>query len=148
MIEDDHAGAISTAPLVSLGRHLPARTVHVQSFSKSHGPDLRLAAVGGADEVDRRLVARRLLGAGLVEPAAAVRAGRAARRPGHGRHRGRARTTYAERRGDLVDALHARGVGTTGTDGINLWVEVADEQAAASRSPPAASGRPPARRSW
>ena len=44
-----------------------------------------------------------------------------------------ARTAYARRRGDLTDALHARGVGTTGQDGINLWVDVADEQAAAYR---------------
>ena len=44
-----------------------------------------------------------------------------------------ARAAYARRRGDLTDALHARGVGTTGQDGINLWVEVADEQAAAYR---------------
>ena len=45
----------------------------------------------------------------------------------------RARTTYADRRSRLTDALHERGVGTAGQDGINLWVEVADEQAAAYR---------------
>jgi aspartate/methionine/tyrosine aminotransferase len=44
-----------------------------------------------------------------------------------------ARAAYARRRGDLTDALHARGVGTTGQDGINLWIEVADEQTAAFR---------------
>ena len=64
VFEDDHAGDISTSPLVSLGRHLPARTVLVQSFSKSFGPDLRLAAVGGPDDLLGELVARRLLGAG------------------------------------------------------------------------------------
>jgi DNA-binding transcriptional MocR family regulator len=45
----------------------------------------------------------------------------------------RARGAYAERRGRLVDALGTAGVSTSGRDGINLWVEVADEQAAAYR---------------
>ena len=133
VFEDDHAGDISTAPLVSLGRHLPARTVLVQSFSKSFGPDLRLAAVGGPDDLVGELVARRLLGAGwssrllqgallelLTTPAAA-----AVLRSAQAR--------YAARRAAVADALRARGVATTGNDGINLWVEVADEQAAAYR---------------
>ena len=89
VFEDDHAGDISTSPLVSLGRHLPARTVLVQSFSKSFGPDLRLAAVGGPDDLLGELVARRLLGAGLVEPPAAGGAARAAGRPRHRRDPGR-----------------------------------------------------------
>ena len=133
VFEDDHAGDISASPLASLGRHLPARTVLVQSFSKSYGPDLRLAAVGGPDDVVGDLVARRLLGAGwssrllqgallellTTEAEAGVLA--------------RARAAYAARRAAVAEALDARGVATTGSDGINLWVEVADEQTAAYR---------------
>jgi DNA-binding transcriptional MocR family regulator len=33
----------------------------------------------------------------------------------------------------LAGALHERGVVTTGNDGINLWVEVADEHTASHR---------------
>ena len=44
-----------------------------------------------------------------------------------------ARWTTAERGVHLVGALGTAGVATTGRDGINLWVEVADEQAAAYR---------------
>ena len=51
VVEDDHSYEISTAPLVSLGRWMPDRTVHIRSYSKSHGPDLRLAAVGGAGDL-------------------------------------------------------------------------------------------------
>ncbi len=131
VIEDDHAGDISTNPLVSLGTHLPDRTVLVQSFSKSHGPDLRLAAVGGAVDLVDELESRRLLGAGwssrllqgvLVE---LLTAGETAD------VLDRARQTYAARRAALTDALDGLGVATTGRDGINLWVEVADERAAA-----------------
>ena len=54
VVEDDSAGAISTAPDLSLGRWIPEQTVHVRSYSKSHGPDLRLAALGGPDRAAAR----------------------------------------------------------------------------------------------
>ena len=49
IVEDDHSGDIASGALHSLGAHLPQRVVHIRSYSKSHGPDLRLAAVGGAE---------------------------------------------------------------------------------------------------
>lgn len=130
VIEDDHAAALSTAPPVSLGAYLPDRTVHVRGFSKSHGPDLRLAAVGGAGEVVDRVVRGRLLGPAwssrllqtillslLTDQAAIDQVTRA-------------RTTYAERRRSLTAALNERGVAVTGTDGINMWLRVHDERSA------------------
>jgi DNA-binding transcriptional MocR family regulator len=128
VIEDDHSGAVAVAAPVSVMAHLPDRTVMIQSFSKSHGPDLRLAALGGPADIVEPLVARRHLGASwssrflqqllvgmLTDPAcvAAVE---------------RARTVYAERRSALLDALAARGVTASGRDGINLWVDVDDER--------------------
>ncbi len=64
VIEDDHSGAISTAPDVTLATWLPERVLHVRSFSKSHGPDLRIGALGGPRALVDRVVARRLLGPG------------------------------------------------------------------------------------
>ena len=64
VVEDDHAGDIATAPPVSLGTRLPDRTVHVSGFSKSHGPDLRLAALGGPAALITAVADRRLLGPG------------------------------------------------------------------------------------
>ena len=64
VIEDDHSGLISTEGDVTLGAHLPDRVVHVRSFSKSHGPDLRIAAVGGPRDLVDRIMARRMLGPG------------------------------------------------------------------------------------
>ncbi|WP_433059167.1 aminotransferase class I/II-fold pyridoxal phosphate-dependent enzyme [Dactylosporangium sp. CS-033363] len=130
VIEDDHAGAIATAPPVSLGRRLPDRTVHVVSFSKSHGPDLRLAAIGGPASVVTAVTDRRLLGPGwssrllqavllelLTNPATVLQVSQA-------------RDEYARRRTALLDALDARGVTATGADGINIWVAVANQQVA------------------
>ncbi|WP_127506953.1 aminotransferase class I/II-fold pyridoxal phosphate-dependent enzyme [Actinoplanes solisilvae] len=130
VVEDDHAGDIATAPPVSLGAHLPSRTVHVASFSKSHGPDLRLAAIGGPSSVIAAVADRRLLGPGwssrllqgvlldlLTDPSAIAQIAKA-------------RQAYATRRAALLSALHDRGVTATAADGINLWMAVDDQQIA------------------
>lgn len=130
VVEDDHAGDIATAPPVSLGVFLPERTVHVASFSKSHGPDLRLAAVGGPARVIGPVADRRLLGPGwssrllqgvlldlLTDPVAVAQTAKA-------------QQVYATRRAALLTALHERGVTATAADGINLWMTVDDQQIA------------------
>ncbi len=130
VVEDDSAGDVASSPLHSIGTHLPLRTVHVRSFSKSHGPDLRLAAVGGPAAVLDPVLERRLLGQGwtsrllqhllltLLTDDASVTAVR------------RARDEYARRRRLVVDGLRAHGVDLPAGDGLNLWLPVADEQAA------------------
>lgn len=133
VIEDDHCGMVSTSPLASLMQWLPDQVILIQSFSKSHGPDLRLAAVGGPDHLLRPAETRRRLGGGweswllqrillhmLTDPDAvhAVDV---------------ARETYAQRRADMVRACAARGLRTWGSDGLLLWVEVDNEAAAMRR---------------
>jgi DNA-binding transcriptional MocR family regulator len=130
VVEDDSAGDIAGTPMHSLGRWLPDRTVHIRSFAKSHGPDLRLAALGGPADLVDPLTERRLLGQGwssrllqlllldlLTDPdsVAAVAS---------------ARSTYARRRGLVSRGLRRAGLDVNGADGINLWLPVADEQAA------------------
>ncbi len=130
VVEDDHAGDIATAPAVSLGAHLPEQTVRIHSFSKSHGPDLRLAAVGGPAAVVARITDRRLLGPGwssrllqavlldlLTDEATVAQVEHA-------------RQEYARRRTSMLTALAARGATATADDGINMWLEVTDEQVA------------------
>ncbi|MFW2340774.1 MAG: aminotransferase class I/II-fold pyridoxal phosphate-dependent enzyme, partial [Acidimicrobiia bacterium] len=58
VIEDDHSGAVAGADLHTLGVYLPGQVVHIHSFSKAYGPDLRLAAVGGASEPIEGLIRR------------------------------------------------------------------------------------------
>lgn len=130
VVEDDHVGDIASAEPVSLGSYIPDQVTHISSFSKSHGPDLRLAAVGGPAEVIDAIDERRLLGPGwssrllqavlvdLLTDADSVAAVQVARR------------TYARRRQALSDRLREAGVTTMGADGINLWMEVAHEPTA------------------
>jgi DNA-binding transcriptional MocR family regulator len=133
IVEDDSAGAVASTPALSLGSTLPAQTLHVRSYSKSHGPDLRLAALGGTADLVDPLVDRRFLGQGwssrllqsllvdLLTHAASVRAVE------------RAQRTYAKRRASVVAALARLGVGVAGKDGLNIWLPVQDESAALLR---------------
>ena len=146
VVEDDSAGAIASAAPLSLGRWLPERVLHIRSFSKSHGPDLRLAAMSGPAARIDPITERRLLGQGwtsrllqavlveLLNDDAAVRQVDAARQE------------YARRRSALVGGLAEAGVPVTGTDGLNIWLPVQDEAAAlvhlAGRGIAAAAGSP------
>ena len=128
VIEDDHCGDISIADDVSIGQFLPERCVHIRSYSKSHGPDLRIAAIGGAAEVIDPIIARRMLGPGWTsrllqavlldllthaDPQEQVRT---------------ARIVYARRAAALREHLKDRGIHTSPGDGINVWVPVEDER--------------------
>lgn len=130
IIEDDHSADITGGRHVTFARHLPDRTVRVQSFSKSHGPDLRLAAVGGPRRILDPLIARRALGSGwssrLVQKLLLIML-RDPLTVAEVRH---ARAVYAQRRNLLVAELDRLGITTTGTDGINLWVSVMREREA------------------
>lgn len=130
VIEDDHSGDIVDAPPVSLGSWLPGQVLHIRSFSKSHGPDLRIAALGGPAELVEQIVARRILGPGWTS--------RMLQRMLHDlltdstsidqiRH---ARDVYRERQLALSNALRATGIESYTADGINLWLPVNDERAA------------------
>jgi DNA-binding transcriptional MocR family regulator len=146
VVEDDSAGGTPSGPPVSLGSLLPERTVLVRSFSKTHGPDLRLAAIGGPAGVVRPIVERRYLGQGwssrlvqsilldlLTEDSSRALVADA-------------QATYAARTAAMADALAERGVCVPGRDGINVWVPVAEQGAAllhlAAAGVRAASGDP------
>jgi DNA-binding transcriptional MocR family regulator len=133
VVEDDSAGAVAATALISLGQWIPDQVIHIRSFSKSHGPDLRLAAMGGPSDLLREIFHRRQLGQGwssrllqrvllslLTDPAAVADVDHA-------------RDEYTRRRGALVAALNARDVDVASGDGLNLWVPVHDESAAIVR---------------
>lgn len=133
VIEDDSACEVSSSELVSLGAFLPDRVIHIRSFSKSHGPDLRLAAMSGPEALLAPVRRARALGQGwtsrlLQRTLAALLVDDGARAAvAH------ARREYVRRRQLVVDRLEARGISVPGTDGLNIWVPVRDEAAAVLR---------------
>ena len=130
VVEDDHAGDIATAAPVSIGHELPGRTVHIRSFSKSHGPDLRLAAIGGPANLISAVADRRLLGPGWSSRLLQAVLFDLLTTPSTVDQVAAAREEYARRRTELRTELAARGVHASADDGINLWLAVADQQAA------------------
>lgn len=128
VVEDDHSAGVAGAPEVTLATWLPERVLHIRSFSKSHGPDLRIGALGGPRELVDRVVARRLLGPGwtsrmlqrllfdLLTHADSVATV------------ARAKSIYAARSASFTAALAARGVEIERADGINAWVPLAAER--------------------
>jgi len=130
VVEDDHSGDIAWFPVLSMGTYLPQRTVHIRSFSKSHGPDLRLAAIGGAGAVVDDVVDRRRLGPGWSSRLLQAVLVEMLRDPHTVATVGAARQEYHRRRVLLAALLHDRGLVTHGVDGINLWLDVADEHTA------------------
>jgi DNA-binding transcriptional MocR family regulator len=120
--------------------------VHIRSFSKSHGPDLRLAAVGGVGEIIETLASRRLLGPGWSSRILQAVLIELLRDPGTADTLAHAREVYQSRRQVLSDALSAAGVEHVDGDGLNLWMRVADERSAlvqlASHGIGAAPGTP------
>lgn len=128
IIEDDHSGDICMASDVSVGQYLPQKTIHIRSFSKSHGPDLRLAAIGGCSDVIEPLVSDRMLGPGwssrllqhiLVELLTSPESMSAVER---------ARDEYSLRSSHLGEALLDHGLDPSPGDGINVFIPVQDEQ--------------------
>jgi DNA-binding transcriptional MocR family regulator len=146
VVEDDSACAISVSPDLSLGSVLPNRTIHIRSYSKSHGPDLRLAALSGPEELIAGIRHLRQLGQGWTSRLLQQLLVELLRDPRTASEVAAARDEYARRRADFVAVLDSHGVTVGRGDGLNAWVPVRDESAAlmrlAARGIGAAPGTP------
>jgi DNA-binding transcriptional MocR family regulator len=135
----------TTAP-ISLGTWLPDQTVHIRSFSKSHGPDLRLAAMSGPSHVMDGVRERRLLGQGWTSRLLQAVLLDLLTREESRMQIECARAAYAHRRSTMSYELSQLGLASADGDGLNLWLPVRDETAAllflASRGIGAAAGTP------
>ena len=129
VIEDDHSASITNAPELSLATWLPDRVLHIRSFSKSHGPDLRIGALGGPRELIDRIVSRRLLGPGWTSRMTQAILFELLTDPESVAQVDSARVTYAERQHRLAGALGGHGIEIHVGDGLNAWVPVDDERA-------------------
>ena len=115
---------------MSLGSWIPDRVLHVRSFSKSHGPDLRIAALGGSAEHIHAIETRRMLGPGwtsrmlqtilhdLLTSSESI---------GEVTDAGR---VYFSRQKVFAEVLREFGINFRQADGINAWIPVENEQGA------------------
>lgn len=132
VIEDDFAAEVAGAELHSVASAAP-RWAILRSVSKGLGPDLRLAFLAGDEETVARVSGLQRLGtgwvSGILQELVCLLSGDAGAR----RAVVRATERYAARRGRLVAALDAHGIGAHGRSGLNVWVPVADETAVVQR---------------
>ena len=128
VIEDDHSAGISASAEVSLGRWLPERVLHIRSYSKSHGPDLRIAALGGPEVLINQVVARRMLGPGWTSRMVQTILFELLTSPAAVSTVAAARSVYHSRQKLFADARLATGFSSAQTDGLNTWIEVEDER--------------------
>ena len=129
VVEDDYVARIADAPYVPV--HRPqGRWAVVRSLSKVLGPDLRIALVAGDPLTIARIQGRQHLSPGwvshILQRVAALLLGD----PATGELLAHAGRVYAQRRGALVSALAARGIGAWGGSGLGVWIPLADEAAA------------------
>ncbi len=129
-IEDDGIGFLSPVPVESLAARRPGqRHVLIRSFSKSHGPDLRLAVVEGGEREVEQISGYWEFGARWASRLLQDALARMLDDPRVWRGIERAREEYGRRRGlfidryDLTGAVHGSGV-------LDVWLEVANERRA------------------
>ncbi len=128
IIEDDGLGDLNLHAGFSLGTAYPDRTVVVRSYSKSHGPDLRIAVMGGAELPIERARLYQQFGAGwtsrILQGALAWMLTDAATQT----QIDHAREVYRGRRVQMVSLLADRGLTVTPRDGLSLVVPLLSEQ--------------------
>lgn len=124
IVEHDVDPALSTGPPISIGSMLPDQTVIACGWNRSHGPQLRVGALGGAQYLVSRVRARQNLTATwpslinqralaiMLADAKAQMVVRCAAR------------TYQDRRERLIRSIARCGFEVTGSGGLSAWIPV------------------------
>lgn len=128
IIEDDGVGDVSSLPPVSLGDRFPQRVIHILSFSKSLGPDLRLAVLSSSMAVARQIQSYRSFSSGWTSRLLQATTAWLLNDAGSMRMVAHARGIYAERQRALTDRLRERGIAIPPGEGLCIWVPVESEQ--------------------
>jgi DNA-binding transcriptional MocR family regulator len=127
IVEDDGMGDISPAPPHSLGRLYPDRVIHILSFSKTHGPDLRLAVLSSSRQIVDQIQSYRSFSAGwtsrILQGATAWLL-RDAKTQALVR---RAQAIYLARRAKLINTLRTRGIAAAHGGGLAAWIPIRSE---------------------
>jgi DNA-binding transcriptional MocR family regulator len=128
ILEDDGVGDVSPLPPVSLGDLFPKRVVHILSFSKSLGPDLRLAVLSSSINVVKQIQSYRSFSSGWTSRLLQATTAWLLNDADSARMISHARSIYAARRALLTDQLRERGIDIPPGDGLCIWIPVESEQ--------------------
>jgi len=127
IIEDDGVADISDMPPQTLGGRFPDRVIHILSYSKTLGPDLRLAVLSSSAAIVEQIQSYRSFSAGWTSRVLQAAGAWLLRDPKTGDLRALANRLYRERRDGMATALARRGVPLAAGSGLCVWVPVASE---------------------
>lgn len=125
IIEDDGVAEISAAARHSMGERFPERVIHVLSYSKTFGPDLRLAVLSSSAAIVDQIQSYRSFSAGWTSRILQGAAAWLLRDQETGNRVAEAREIYQQRRDALTMALKDRDVPVAEGAGLCAWVPVA-----------------------
>lgn len=133
VVQNDHGALIADTPFHAVHGVDTDSWAVVRSVSKSLGPDIRVGFVKGDETTMARLDGRQLISNNWVSGISQALVEAILNGPEtHGLLK-RARDAYRRRRTLLTEALRRRSVPFVGRAGLNLWVPLPDEEAAARR---------------
>ncbi|SER11818.1 DNA-binding transcriptional regulator, MocR family, contains an aminotransferase domain [Faunimonas pinastri] len=127
VIEDDGVGDISDGPRISLGGRFPERVVHILSYSKTLGPDLRIAVLSGSKTVVDQVQHYRSFSAGWTSRVLQSATAWLLRDRETQDLLQTARGRYRERRQRIASALRANAVPVADGQSLCIWVPVPSE---------------------
>jgi DNA-binding transcriptional MocR family regulator len=127
IIEDDGLAEISDAPRQSLGRVFPDRVIHILSYSKTLGPDLRLAVLSSTRTIIEQIQSYRSFSSGWTSRILQAAAAWLLRDETTAQGLKEASRIYQARRDNLVRSLADRDVIVPSGGGLCAWVPVASE---------------------
>jgi len=127
IVEDDGVADISAVPRQSMGRLYPDRVIHILSFSKTHGPDLRLAVLSSSRAIIDQIQSYRSFSSGWTSRILQSAAAWLLRDPATEACLDHARNVYEQRRAALIDALDEREVPALHGAGLCAWIPISSE---------------------
>ncbi|WP_169570650.1 GntR family transcriptional regulator [Nocardioides insulae] len=133
VVEQDCATALATSEGVSVGRHLPDRTVLVRDLRRAYGPRVRVALVGGASPVVERIRHRQELLGSFLAPIAQRAVASMLIDPVVSDLVAASRWRFARRWHVLARSVRALGLEVSGSGGLALWVGVPAAEQVVSR---------------
>ncbi|NYS29943.1 PLP-dependent aminotransferase family protein [Pantoea sp. WMus005] len=128
IVEDDGIGDLSAEESWSLGSHFPERTLHIRSFSKAYGPDLRLAVLSATSEMVKRIQSWRNFGVSWTSRILQDAVAWLLEDEETQQQIASARAIYRQRREAMLASLAQRGLDLPLRDGLSLYIPVASEQ--------------------
>ncbi len=133
ILENDGVGDVADAPRISLGQRFPDRVIHILSYSKALGPDLRLAVLSASAVIVEQIQSYRGFSAGWTSRILQAAGAWLLNDEETAIQLAETRLTYRRRRERLAAELGKLGIHVDAGHGLAIFVPVHDGAETAAR---------------